>query len=579
MKRYFIGITSLIVASFALCTEALAQSRFKVRLKLPSSGAEDLGVNAISRLGRVFPGTKSGSNISFSIPTASLKGTSFYAVDGGRLLGPLVAPLGEKGLIFLGKKPTNLAGQALKSLKLKLKAQENGENYVRLQSVKGKVFDKKYKYTLSAIPAYGLNTPSSSGQAQALLRAKAGGNPPGDSDGDGVVDRLDTDADGDGINNIADSNTEVNGSVSKLDASSIDIPFTALYLDMNSSVNWHIGGALSASEIDAVIGGENIFTIAFFFGLPAGDTSGITGGHVICGSNLRYCRPTVGSDTGSGIYSGFSEGNQSLIGQLWSDLRTDGSEYSLEAFSVSGSTDLVYAASIQPRVGTEFFRPGDNYRVDFTDADGDVVTSSTLTLPPYFLTAPVLRSYNTTGNDSSGDVLVDYSDSNGPGTNNSNPIVLATTGDFAGKLRLTAYRLQRLAVGDESSIGYMDYGHLNYGISIDNNAGEFSCGELYSSLSSTLTEVASRGTGDSFRTGDGANLWPLVDSADDYEPSSATDNTTVGNNTISLTIDLAGCLDRNGLSPGVHNVNLFAAGVNTGHGANRAAQRFTVNIP
>ncbi len=564
-------ISMLFAVPFKVNAAPSAAKNFKAKFKLPTSGVDQ--VNAITNTGRVIAGTKKGSTVTVSIPTSSLKGTSFYATSGGRFVGPFMYPnSATKGALFLTKNPKDKEKNALASATFKLKAPAAGENYITLtKALKGSIFEKKNQYTLASIPTFGLNGVGSQ-------RIRAGVQ--GDSDLDGVVDTLDVDADGDGINNIADADTDLfTSGVSTKAGEEIDVPFTALYLSMRDSLNWHINGALSADAVDAVIGGENKFSVAYFFAIPPGtSTSSITGGHVICGSELTYCRPTSDGLTSTGVYSGFSEGNQSLIGQLWSNITTDGNEYSLESFMVGGSTEPVYGASIQPRVGRAAFRPGDNYRVDFTDSDGDVVTSKTLTLPPYFLTAPALRAYNTTSSSASADVVVDYSDSNGPGTSSGNPIVLANSGDFSGKLRVNIWRLQRLTVSPESG-DYRDYGHLNYGVLINNNAGEYSCGELYSNLSSSLTEVSSRGTGDSFSSQQGATLWPLVDSSDDFEPSNASDSTTLGNNTISFTVDLSACRIRNGLSAGVHTVNIIAAGVDTGHGANRAAQFITVNIP
>ena len=416
-----------------------------------------------------------------------------------------------------------------------------------------------------------------------------------DLDCDGVVNALDADVNGNGISNIvegrgsrspavirASENGGGNGGGNRdgqgrQEQPDISVPFTTLYLSMGQSVNWHLTGAINPTSIDAIIGGENQFAIAFFFS-PRSGSGAVTGGHVVCDTSLVYCRPTVGADTGTAIYSGFMEGDRSLVGRRWSDIRTDGSEYSLEAFNVGPNTAV--AASIQPRVGTAAFRAGDNYRVDFTNAAGAVVESTTLTLPPYFVTVPAIRSFNTASSDAGSDTLVAYGDGNALGSSSSNPIVLASTGEFAGKLRLSVWRLQRQAVGGETAAAaYFDYGHLNYGVVINNNSGEYTCGGLYESLSSTLTEASSQGRGGSYLTRDGATIWPLVDSADDYAPSAATDPATIRSNTIEFSVNLSACLARNGLGSGVHQVTLMAAGGDTGHGSNRAAQTFYVSFP
>jgi hypothetical protein len=267
-----------------------------------------------------------------------------------------------------------------------------------------------------------------------------------------------------------------------------------------------------------------------------------------------------------------------IKGSLWSDLTASGSSYSLENLNIGGG-GVTWAAAIEPRVGTNEFRPGDYYRVDFFNSSGEIVARRALTLPPYFVTVPALRAFNTTDNDASNDVLVDYTNTNSAGMNPGSAIAISNSGPFSGKLRMNIWRLQRLAVQPLESGDYRDFGHLNYGVIINNNSGEYSCGGLYESVSSTLTESPSQGTGGSYKSSDGALLWPLVDSADDYEPSSGSDSTTIGNNTISMTIDLTACRIRNGLPAGNHQITITAAGVDTGHGSNRAAQMLWVNIP
>lgn len=573
-------VFTILFATFHLLqlpTYAATAKSLKVKVTL-ASGIKK--VYAISKKGRVFSPKVSGNANHITIPTADIAGASLYAISSdGQTLGPVYAKSGSKGLLFLAKTPKDKNKKAISALAVKLQALKDGENFAVIKSVpKGNVFDTKYKYTMASTPQFGQNSAS----AVSTLRTGKLAAASNDSDGDGVVNRLDVDADGDGIPNTADASTDVgSSSIGTQVGEGIDVPFSALYLSFDDTINWHLNGSLTQSQIDAVLGGANKFSIAFFFTPPLGtSTTSINGGHVVCDSSLAYCKPTVGSDTGTAIYSGFSEGNQSLTGRVWSTINTDGSEYSLEKFNVG--SNVAVAASFQPRVGTAQFRPGDNYRVDFTNSSGSVISSSSLTLPPYFLTVPAARAFNVTSNDAGSDTLLTYGTAGSIGSNQSNPIVLATTGDFAGKLRLSLFRLQRLATDDEASrtgSTYLDFGHLNYGVTINNNSGEFTCGGLYEGLSSTLTETTSAGSGGSFKTSDGAILWPLVDSSDDYAPSSATDSTTIGNNTVAFTVNLASCLTRNGLTAGTHQISVFAAGQDTGHGSNRAAQTLWVTIP
>lgn len=558
----------------AMAESALkAEATFKLKVKLPSSGVDM--VNAISTAGRVYKGTKAGDNVTISIPAKKLAGTSLFATNAGKLIGPVYSPDGSSARLVLVKSPVDSKKKKLAKLTLTLKAPASGENFVLLKSApKGNVFDKRYKYTASSTPALGYAAGGNAVTTGQPVKVRAAA--PADSDGDGVVNPLDSDVDGDGLSNIVDSSVSL-ASIGKRDVEQPVIPYTTMYLPSSQMVNWHINGALDSSAIDAAIGGENIFAVALFFSLGSDESSGVTGGNAVCDSSMAYCRPTSGGTTGTAVYSGFSEGDQTLPGQLWSAVRSNSAEYGLESFSVGGSSP-VFGASFQPRVGPSQLLPGHVYRVDFTNSSGATLLSKTMTLPPYFLTAPALRAFNVTSSDPAGDVLINYSDSSSPGSNMSSAIVLPTSGDFAGKLRVNFWRLQRLTLSGESG-SYRDVGHLNYGMVISNNSGEYTCGGLYTDLSSSLTEASSVGAGGSFLTRDGANIWPLVDGEADFQPSNASDAETLAQNTLGFTVDLASCLDRNGTAPGTYLVTLIAAGSDTGRGANRAAHNLFVTIP
>lgn len=563
---------SLLLSTLLLLTQtahAADSKSFVIKVKVPETTYQ---VNALSSDGKVFAGKRKGKNVTITIPKKSLNGASLYATNSGQLVGPVYGNGGTKGLLTIVKKPTNPSKQEISTVTIKLNSQGTGQNYLMAKKLTDNFFNKKASYIPDNTPALGLNTVKGNALTVRGIASKATLSI--DSDGDGVVNALDVDIDGDGISNLADASSNASN-LREGEDSPVDLPFTALYLDQRESLNWHINGALTSSQLDAVIAGENKFSIAFFFTPEVGRT-GITGGHIVCDPSLVYCKPTSGGTTGTGVYSGFSEGNQSIIGSLWSSITTDGSEYSLE--SLFGGQ--AFGASIQPRVGTTSFRPGDTYRADLTNSSRDIVESRSLTLPPYFVTAPAIKTYNVTSDSSVDDVTVNYANSNELGTSQGNPIVLASAGGFAGKLRLTYWRLQRLAIRpDETGGEYRDYGHLNYGVTISNNSGEYTCGGLYSNLSGTLTEVPSTGTGGSFRTSEGANIWPLVDGSGDFEPSNATDASTLETNVLSFTVDLASCLDRIGTAPGTYRISLLAAGVDTGHGANRGGQVIYVTIP
>ncbi len=582
MKRTIIICSLILAAGFFLANpiKVRAAGNAKViTVNLNDSGITD--VDLVDKEGLIYPGTTTGTKIKFNVPASKLNGSSLIAFKDGQLVGAIGVVKNNKLRFRISGAPTDKNGEALDKFTVKLSPWTEGTPY-GTTNIKGKIFSGKGSVATAEIRNLGINIASSSSLAalsKGKVKTSAISGAAADSDSDSLLDLYDVDKDGDGIIDIADSSIDIESIGTQDVDTEVDLPFTTLYLSMPDTINWHIDGALDSSDVEAVIGGENKFSIAFYFGF-ATDAPGfepISGAYAVCPNALEYCRPTsVGASTG--VYSGFSEGDSSLLGQNWSSLTASGQEYSLENLPANGGGD-VWAAAIQPRVGTDKFRPGDSYRVDFLNESNEVIKRKALTLPPYFITVPALRAYNITDNDSDNDVLVDYSDSSDPGMSMGSPIVLASAGGFSGKLRVQVWRLQRAAVSGLESGDYRDFGHLNYGVLINNNSGEFTCGELYEDLSSTLTELPSQGQGGSYQSNAGALLWPLVDSADDYEPSSASDTTTIGDNTISFTVDLASCLDRNGLNPGTHQITITAAGVDTGHGNNRAAQTLYVTIP
>lgn len=572
MRIKAILVTSLIAvaATAPFIQPEAATNSFKITVKTGTSDATD--VDLIDRTGKLYPGSNTPAGIKFTVPLTKLTGASLIAYKDGQLVGPVGKKVNNKLQFRFKAKPTSLTNKTISKVTITLATRGDSDAYIPA-TVPAKVFAAASAVPTSSITTLGINLAApgaASAKTPTKLAAVSGAAI--DSDGDALLDLFDTDDDGDGIIDIADSSIDT-GSIQEVDTG-VETPFTTLYLSMNDTINWHINGALDPNDIEAVIGGENKFAIAYFFGFAPDDAIGasVTSGEAICPDALEYCRPaSAGASTA--VYSGFSEGDPSLQGQLWSALN-----FGLEDLPVFGGGGSTWGAAIQPRVGTDKFRAGDTYRVDFKNAEGSVVVRKALTLPPYFVTVPALRAYNTTSNDAGDDVLVDYTNPNGPGTSSSNPIVIPNAGAFAGKLRFNVWRLQRAAVAGLETGEYRDFGHLNYGVIISNNSGEFTCGELYSNISSTLTELPSVGQGGGYSSNTGALLWPLVDSADDYEPSAATDSTTVGNNTISFTVNLEACLARNSLSAGVHSLILTAAGADTGRGANRGAQTIHFQI-
>jgi|GEM_PF-1466090 len=544
-------------------------NKFRITINKGTSGITD--VDLIDKTGKLYPGTNTTSRIKFALPKTKLGGASLIAYKDGQLVGPVGKKVKNKLQFRFKAKPTSATKQDISSVTLNLANRADTDAYAPAK-VTAKVFAPASAVSTSVITPLGINfAVSESSTVKAPIVTAAVSGAAADSDGDALIDLFDTDADGDGIIDIADSSITI--STQEIDTG-VELPFTTLYLTMSDTINWHINEALDPNDIEAVIGGENKFAIAYFFGFGPGDTLGasVASGEIICPDALEYCRP-ASAGLSTAVYSGFSEGDPSLTGQLWSSLN-----FALESLPVFGGGGSTWGAAIQPRLGTDKFRPGDTYRADFKNASGAVVVRKALTLPPYFVTVPAIRAFNTTDNNSANDVLVDYTDLGGLGTGPGTPIIVPSAGDFQGKLRLNIWRLQRAAVAGSESGDYMDFGRLNYGVIINNNSGEYTCGELYSNLSTTLTELPSQGQGGSYSSSTGALLWPLVDSASDYTPAAGSDLTTVGNNTISFTVDLESCLIRNGLSGGVHGLNIIAAGADTGHGANRGGQMIYVQI-
>jgi hypothetical protein len=312
---------------------------------------------------------------------------------------------------------------------------------------------------------------------------------------------------------------------------------------------------LSASAIDAVVSGENVFSSTFFISLP--QNSNVDGGYVICGDSLTYCR----RNTPLGYSGGVSESSDAFRGPMSSILTSSGYP-KLERISVGGSPAVVL--SIQPRVGRDVFRPGDLYRVVLT-SNGREVSSRTFSLPPYFVSIPALKEYTANGTTTSVDYTAVTPESGTiPGVSPGSPIVLGSD----GLLTLTFWRPQREPLGTES--GYQDFGGLNYGAVIESQ--QATCAGLYTGVSSELVEdTTALGTGNSPLANQGANLHPLVDQA--------TDRPTSSSNTLTFTVDLKTCLSRSGGSPGTYVVDLSAAGADLTGGSNKASQMIYVTIP
>ena len=151
-----------------------------------------------------------------------------------------------------------------------------------------------------------------------------------------------------------------------------------------------------------------------------------------------------------------------------------------------------------------------------------------------------------------------------PGESSGNPIVLESE-----RLTLTFWRPQRLSIPGVDRGTFTDMGHLHYGVVPGGLPQEVSCAGSYANLSPTLTAEPSTGVFPS----QGAELFPLADSADDAAPDPA--------RTLSFTVDLGACLRAGRIDPAGRTVELTltAAGEARSGGQDRGAQNIAVRLP
>ncbi|MBX7145077.1 MAG: thrombospondin type 3 repeat-containing protein [Oligoflexia bacterium] len=404
----------------------------------------------------------------------------------------------------------------------------------------------------------GAKSPSTSALKKIKISA-ASTTQAGDSDKDGIPNAFDVDDDNDGILDGQDSspNGVSSSAISVKDSSASNNPFTTLYLGLNETLNSQIA-AVSDSDLDAIVGGSNVFSLIIYTN-PQGISA--SSANVVCAPSNPWC-----GSSGTAVYSGISESDQSLIssisGGLWRNFTSNGQQNNLESFNSSST----FAGGMQPRSAASDFQIGDTLLVEYRSSGGSVQSTLPLTISPYFVTVPALYSYDA----GFGTTVVDYGSGTAPGSSQGNPIVLSSS----GTLTMNFYPPQRKAIpGAETSGTLFDMGRLHYGVIFGGSGinSEFTCGGLYSGFSSSLSAPTDGlGTGSSISPQDGANLWPVDDSADD----AATDPSSLK----TVTIDLKTCLTRASVSFGTYQLSLTAAGENLTGGANRAAQTIWVSV-
>lgn len=488
--------------------------------------------------------TRSGAFSFKKLTSGQLKGATLQLVDAdGRYAGPVV--LGRKGskvsITFSGKADST-TDYSLGQLVLK-------SGYATLKKAPiAKIYEKAKVFAVGGKPVGAGEMGLAETITTSALRIRAGEqNAGGDSDLDGIPNSFDADDDGDLILDASDPDSE-----------GLDVPYTALFFDFRRTLNSHVRDGLTEERVNGVVGGENTFSLTFFFSLPS--DSPIDGGYVVCDDALSYCR----KDTPLAFYGGVTESTSEFRNHPWSELLTSAGYPRMERISLSGGSNAI-VASIQPRVDASAFRAGDVYRVALTQGSTEV-SSKSLALTPYFVSVPALKEYNA-GN---GTVSVDYSSvtpesGSIPGVSPGSPIVLSSEGN----LTFTFWRPQRAAIRSDES-GYYDWGNLHYGVI----AGDIqaTCAGFYTGVSSDLTvDSTPLGNGDSPLANQGANLAPYTDTVGDRAASSE--------NTLTFTVNLKDCLARAGGSPGTHLVTLSARGEDLTGGSNAAAQIMYVQIP
>lgn len=392
-----------------------------------------------------------------------------------------------------------------------------------------------------------------------IRRNQKGGGPGEDLDGDGIVNAFDIDDDGDGNFDFVDANASGARSAAGSGSAAHD-PVVSLTLDMFDTRNVAIDPELSLKKIDDVIRLPGAFSMALGFPIDPADPAPPDGGHLVCPRGLEYCWKAADGGSSS-VYVGVRGSSRDLVGQRFSDIGTNGSGFpNLELLGVPA-----LVAAIDPQLRFGGFALGQAFTVVFTSA-GSTLGSRPLSIQPFMVTVPALYRW-----ESNLIALPDYGDPRTLGMGAGNPIPVRSEG-----IELIFNRPQRLfipGIEPESEFGpFRDVGLLRYGVVIEGLERDVTCGGLYTSLSSTLTERPSAGQDGSFDAARGAELYPLVDSRKDSAPDP--------DERPKFRVNLEGCLRRvEGASPGVYPVLLVAAGERMSGGWNRAAQRIYMRIP
>lgn len=509
-------------------------------------GATGMTLLALSPSGTAVQ-QKLGASGSFALKVPRGKGTTLQLVTAaGRYFGPVVLA-SKKGKAYSAIAPAASVKLGTLSLRAGFAAPKKALAPAIVDRTRALVADKKGRPLgvgkLGLVKMPGLRTSS----VRSLAAGGAPENPGADGDADGLPNALDMDGNGNGLIDSFDSDA-------RSPSSGL---FSTLFLGFNQALNANAAG-VTRTQIDAAVGGENTFNMIWFFddGQFKDEGLTVTGAHVDCGV-LVYCR----RGDGTAIMGGLSESNPSTPRNVpWVSFSPDGSGLpNLDRMTMRDGGS-VWATSVQPRVGTSDMRPGDTYDVVFNTSAG--ARHVPTVLAPYFVTTPAISSYAVGAAPAQTVSYPPAADT--PGSSQSYPIVL----DATGKLSLTIWRPQRLAVPGAETGDFMDMGRLHYGLTgtTPNGGREVACAGYYSNLSPSLTQTAPGGQ--DF----GQSLFPLTDSGGDTVPSVV--------DTLSFTLDVAGCYGAAGAAaPGsTVALTLTAAGESRPGGMDRGAQTVYVRF-
>lgn len=537
-------IISLLIFT-GITHEALAATKYKIAGKLSSPAVADTALLiSKTKVSRTEISSTNGRFSFSNLTAATLKNARLYFFLDGAPVGPGVLRDANS------YKFVTLSGKAPKGAKTLNVTFTSATGYLKPTKKIAALWIGKSKVADSQFTGASLGYAGAQGSA---LRAQAVSTFEEedvnlDSDSDGVPNILDIDDDNDGIPDDRDDGA---GGV-----------ISSLYADYTNTINAHRGN-LNSTSISELFSSSNVFGLTIF--MDTRSFSGATGGHVVCDTSQVICRSAADGGSSS-FYTGVSESDNSVRGQRWSDYNADGSgKPNLEPITFQGGSEVVLVGAIQPR--SSAFRAGELISANVTNSSGTVIGTRVFSILPPPISSPMLYSFNT----GSGTTVIDYESAFAPGSSNGNPINLSS-----GTVTLNFYPPQREAIsGVETDGEYRDIGNSKIGVLVGGSGitSEFTCAGFYQDLSSGITEIPASESmpGGAFVANQGAVLWPLVDSTADTRYSQGTIK--------SLTVDLAGCISRAGVSAGTYIVTLTYAGADTQFGVTRAAQNIYMTIP